>query len=51
VAESGAAFLSDENISQLYVEYKFLDLPPEELETPFSLPKPTNGEKIAFNFR
>jgi hypothetical protein len=50
-AEKGAAFLSDVNISKVYVEYRFLDVPQEELETPFSLPKPRDGEKIVFNFR
>ena len=35
----------------LQVEYKFLDVPPEELETPFALPKPkAGGESIVFNF-
>ena len=35
----------------MYVEYSFLDIPAEELETPFSLPKPGSLEKITFNFR
>ena len=46
-----ADFIEDDKVSQLYVEYKFLDLPPEELETPFSLPKPSALDKITFNFR
>ena len=50
-AARDAAFLTDERISKLYVEYRFLDVPQEELETPFSLPKPSQGERIAFNFR
>ena len=38
-------------IQHLQVEYKFLDVPPEELETPFALPKPkAGGESIVFNF-
>ena len=50
-AAKDAKFVEDEQVSQLYVEYKFLDLPVEELETPFSLPKPAPQEKITFNFR
>ena len=50
-AAKDADFINDDKVSQLYVEYKFLDLPPEELETPFSLPKPSSQEKITFNFR
>ncbi|GIY01748.1 protein fantom [Caerostris extrusa] len=34
-----AAILQDSLIKLLYVEYRFLDYPLEELETPFSLPK------------
>lgn len=49
--EKGAAFLADESISNIYVEYNFLDVGGEELETPFSLAKPRPGEKINFNFR
>jgi len=50
-AAKDAVFIKDDKVSQLYVEYKFLDLPPEELETPFSLPKPSSLDKITFNFR
>ena len=33
------------------MEYRFLDVPAEELETPFALPKPqSGGESIVFNF-
>lgn len=45
-----AAVLQDPMIKLLYVEYRFLDYPLEELETPFSLPKKASPEKIAFNF-
>lgn len=48
--EKGARFMEDKGISNIYVEYNFLDVPQEELETPFSLPKPKLGEKITFNF-
>lgn len=50
-AAKDAAFTADERVDQVYVEYRFLDLPAEELETPFSLPKPAPQEKITFNFR
>ncbi|GFY57737.1 protein fantom [Trichonephila inaurata madagascariensis] len=45
-----AAVLKDSLIKLLYVEYRFLDYPLEELETPFSLPKKGPPEKIVFNF-
>ncbi|GIY47302.1 protein fantom [Caerostris darwini] len=45
-----AAILQDSLIKLLYVEYRFLDYPLEELETPFSLPKKGAPEKIVFNF-
>ena len=49
-ATKGAKFLKNKNIEKLYVEYKFLDLPPEELETP-SFPKPkAGGESFKLNF-
>ena len=50
-AAPNAEFITDENISLLYVEYSFLDIPADELETPFSLPKPNSQERITFNFR
>ena len=43
-----ARFLADENVSRLYVAYKFLD---EVYDTPYSLPKPKAKENIVFNFR
>ena len=49
-ASKGAKFLKNKNIEKLYIEYKFLDLPPEELETP-SFPKPNaGGESFKLNF-
>jgi len=43
--------LKNKKVHSLYVEYKFLDVPPEELETPFALPKPkAGGDSIDFNF-
>ena len=50
-AAKDASFIKDDKVCLLYVEYSFLDTPPEELETPFSLPKPASMEKITFNFR
>ena len=50
-AAKDADFISNDQVSLLYVEYAFLDCPPEDLETPFSLPKPGSLEKITFNFR
>ena len=38
------------NVKQLFVEYKFLGLDPEETETPFALPKPEPYMSIAYNF-
>ncbi|XP_066290369.1 protein fantom-like isoform X4 [Branchiostoma lanceolatum] len=47
-----AAVLDDGNVRMLFVEYRFLGRPPEETETPFSLPKPTRpNQPIKYNFR
>ncbi|XP_055931407.1 protein fantom-like isoform X2 [Argiope bruennichi] len=48
--KADAAVLQDPLIKLLYVEYRFLDYPLEELETPFSLPKKGEPEKIVYNF-
>ncbi|XP_069854474.1 X-linked retinitis pigmentosa GTPase regulator-interacting protein 1 isoform X4 [Dipodomys merriami] len=45
-----AEVMSDENVKQVYVEYKFYDLPLSETETPMSLRKPRAGEEIHFHF-
>ncbi|XP_074150290.1 X-linked retinitis pigmentosa GTPase regulator-interacting protein 1 isoform X2 [Sminthopsis crassicaudata] len=45
-----AEVMSDESIQQVYVEYKFHDLPLSETETPVSLRKPRAGEDIHFHF-
>ncbi|KAK3603408.1 hypothetical protein CHS0354_009388 [Potamilus streckersoni] len=42
--------MQDDSIKQLFVEYKFLGIKPEETETPFSLPKPRPNSHIQFNF-
>ncbi|KAG1692944.1 Protein fantom [Nymphon striatum] len=46
----GSTVSSNDAIQMIFVEYKFLNFPPEELETPFALPKPKPGQKIAFHF-
>ncbi|XP_068953882.1 X-linked retinitis pigmentosa GTPase regulator-interacting protein 1 isoform X1 [Petaurus breviceps papuanus] len=45
-----AKVMSDESIQQVYVEYRFHDLPLSETETPVSLRKPRAGEDIHFHF-
>nr|XP_028557361.1 X-linked retinitis pigmentosa GTPase regulator-interacting protein 1 isoform X1 [Podarcis muralis] len=42
--------IADENIQQLYVEYRFPGLLLEETETPFSLRKPQGNQEIYFHF-
>ncbi|KAH0626249.1 hypothetical protein JD844_001096 [Phrynosoma platyrhinos] len=41
---------ADEQIQQLYVEYRFPGVPLEETETPFSLRKPQGNQEIYFHF-
>jgi len=48
--EPAAPVLENDLVKQLYVAYTFLDIEPQELETPFSLPKPKAYQQIAFNF-
>ena len=50
VLSTGAPVLENENIRQLFVSYNFLGILPDELETPFSLPKPKAEQQITFNF-
>ncbi|XP_077934854.1 X-linked retinitis pigmentosa GTPase regulator-interacting protein 1 isoform X4 [Halichoerus grypus] len=45
-----AEVMCDENVKQVYVEYKFYDVPLSETETPVSLRKPRAGEEIHFHF-
>nr|AAG10003.1 RPGR-interacting protein 1 isoform b [Bos taurus] len=45
-----AEVMCDENVEQVYVEYRFYDLPLSETETPVSLRKPRAGEEIYFHF-
>nr|KAF6502370.1 RPGR interacting protein 1 [Molossus molossus] len=47
---SEAEVMLDENVKQVYVEYKFYDIPLSETETPVSLRKPRAGERIHFHF-
>lgn len=39
------------NITNLFVEYSFLNFEYGELETPTSLPKPLPGEAAVYSFR
>jgi len=50
VLSTGAPVLENESIRQLFVSYNFLGILPDELETPFSLPKPKAEQQITFNF-
>ena len=45
-----APFLANDNFKMLYIEYRFLGVPLEETETPYSLPKPQPYKEISFNF-
>ncbi|KAM5235515.1 LOW QUALITY PROTEIN: X-linked retinitis pigmentosa GTPase regulator-interacting protein 1 [Ctenodactylus gundi] len=45
-----AKVMSDNSVKQVYVEYRFCDLPLAETETPVSLRKPRAGEEIYFHF-
>ena len=38
------------DVTKLFVEYRFLDVPAEETETPYALPKPKPEQNIYFNF-
>ena len=50
-AGKNASFLKSKKIQKLFVEFSFLDLKPEDSETPFALPKPkVAGESIVFNY-
>ncbi|CAH1779675.1 unnamed protein product [Owenia fusiformis] len=42
--------MSDPSVQMLFVEYRFLQYPPEELET-VSLPKPKPNREASYNFR
>ena len=39
-----------EDNKMLYIEYRFLGVPLEETETPYSLPRPDPYNEISFNF-
>ncbi len=47
---AAAPLLRNDAIQMLFVEYKFLGVPLEETETPFSLPKPQPDTQIVYNF-
>ena len=48
--EEESTAMNSDVIKQLFVEYKFLGIDPQETETPFSLPKPKPYHQIQFNF-
>ena len=48
--EETAPLLRNDAIKMLFVEYRFLGVPLEETETPFSLPKPQPYTQIVYNF-
>ena len=48
--EEDCEAMRNPNINKLFVEYRFLGLPPEDTETPFALPKPRPYQSITFNF-
>lgn len=50
--DQDASLITDDSIHKLFIEYQMLGLPQEELETPFSLPKPSpNGPfELSYNF-
>ncbi|XP_064096532.1 protein fantom-like [Macrobrachium nipponense] len=48
---TGSSVMQDPLVEFLFVDYHgFLDLPPEQLETPQSLPKPPSGCALHFSF-
>lgn len=48
---SDSSIAQDPTVELLFVDYHgFLGLPPDQLETPHSLPKPPPGSVINFNF-
>lgn len=48
--DESADVMNNADIRQLFVEYKFLGIDPQETETPFSQPKPKPYHNIQFNF-
>ncbi|XP_076449555.1 protein fantom-like isoform X2 [Babylonia areolata] len=48
--EEESEVMANPSVQQLFVEYRFLGLPPQDTETPFALPKPRPFHTIAFNF-
>ena len=49
--EPDTPLMDSDLIQRLYVEYRFLGIAPEELETPFSLPKPKPYNHLVYNFK
>ena len=40
----------DDDYKKVFVEYRFLDVPPQETETPFALPRTSADVNINYNF-
>lgn len=49
--EDDSSIATATTITNLFVEYSFLDFEYGELETPSSLPKPLPGESAIYNFK
>lgn len=49
--EAAAPYADGGGRPRLFVEYRLLDVPPEQLESPHSLPLPPPGQPLVFNFR
>ena len=49
--KAGSFIAEAANVTDLFVEYSFLNFEYGELETPSSLPKPLPGESANYNFR
>ena len=49
--EADSSLIDDPTITQLFVEYQLLDYNYGDVETPSSLPRPSPGESIVFDFR
>lgn len=45
-----APIMKNDKYKMLYIEYRFLGVPLEETETPYSLPKPAPYKEMSFNF-
>ena len=51
ILEDDSSIATASNITNLFVEYSFLNFEYGELETPSSQPKPLPGEPAIYNFK